>query len=435
LPHFAGGACSPKMTAGNTVKKLLLWLRRHKSRALFLVAAAYVVQYLRGVKRVKLHYGRDGSKKQEMQARLERITKRCPRLWSTYWPTFYAFSAFQQLQLVVLKEIRARLMWRPYSHREDMRLRDGELIRLDWAYPERELQGAPVCVLLHGTTQDGTSVTMVDLARSLANRGMTAVVLNRRGYGGHIAANESNETKLTLFGFDEDLDDLLDLLGTKKPGQPVAIIGFSVGSGFSARYVANRPHLSAWRKGSAADLRKPRVLCAVAWDPGYDVSPDGAAVRMPFFYSWGVNFALKYHYFFRHRKQLAQSEDTRSALKTALNPTIGLQTTMKELRKMSGWYKTVGDSNAWLCKQQPSLNTQDVPHMLVNSRDDPICVWSNVETAYENVMSNPNAVLVELARGSHGPKYDFWGYSSFVSDAVSEFILSTMQEFGERPGQ
>merc|ERR1740121_1651294 len=112
--------------------------------------------------------------------------------------------------------------------------------------------------------------------------------MNRRGYGG--LALQDPDTKLALFGFDEDLDEVLAAVRDRYPGRQAAIIGFSCGSGFAGRYAGSRgAALSAWEAQAEQCKALPRLLCAVAYDPGYTVSPDGAISRMRPPYSWVLN--------------------------------------------------------------------------------------------------------------------------------------------------
>jgi predicted alpha/beta-fold hydrolase len=142
---------------------------------------------------------------------LKGIVDRCPSLSSRYWPTWYAHPRDLQFLLLGLKEFRARLLQRRPYKRQVLRLNDGAPIALDWVPATRTqqddgLQPYPVCVLLHGMAQDSSSATMIDLACSLAKSGLHTVVMNRRSYGG--IDMEDEENKISIFGFDEDLDEV-----------------------------------------------------------------------------------------------------------------------------------------------------------------------------------------------------------------------------------
>lgn len=417
-----------------------------------LLAILWIADYLRGVRRVRLRCGGKRSNSLLSVAdklaceRLASICKRCPSLASVYWPTWYAPGALRQFLLIGLKELRARLLQRNPYIRSYCALRDGSSIALDWALPPPALAaqgGLPVVVLLHGAFMDSRSVTMSDLARDFAARGMPAVVMNRQGYGG-VGLGDVAAPRLSLFGFDEDLDDVLEVVAEQHPGRLAAIVGFSCGSGFAGRYVGKRPLLSAWADGAAkggeagpreasraAQRATPRLLCAVAYDPGYDVSPEGAVnrVRPPF--SWVLNWGMKYFYAFRHRGLLRRkSRSFGQLVDEMISPRKGVVDTFRLGRRLSG----VDGSSAWLDMQQPQLHEIQLPTLLINSRDDPICVWSNVEANLSDIKKNPNLVLAVLERGSHGCKFDFWGLSNVAHGMMAEFVLACLEEL-RRPSR
>eukprot|EP00913_Durusdinium_trenchii_P001506 g1394.t1 len=218
----------------------------------------------------------------------------------------------------------------------------GGLLRLSL---EEALPNGPVCVLLHGAIQDSRSATMKDMAKDLAKRGLLTLVMNRRGYGD--LAMDAESARVTVFGFDEDLDEVLLMVGQVAPNRPIAVVGFSCGSGFA---------------GSA------------------------------------------------------------EVVKLALDPGRGFNEVYRNVTKLAGF----GCSNAWVEKQQPDLQEMQVPCLLINSRDDPICIWENVEEHKSAIEKNPFLALAELQRGSHGCKFDFWGYNSVGNRMIGDFVINLM---------
>lgn len=422
------------MTSSAFSAFLAWWRRRPAAQrriALTLALAGWVAHYLGNVRPIRLHVGKgDDSRAQSTSRhRLMRIIKHCRTLRATYWPTWYAHTTLLQFLLLGFKELRARLLQRSPYKRQVLTLRDGADIALDWVHPASDAGASPVrpvCVLLHGAIQDSASVTMVDLACSLADRGLPVVVMNRRGYGG--LKLEQDEAKVSMFGFDEDLDEVIRDVAKQKPGCPVAIIGFSCGSGFSGRYVGTRAHLSAWsddglRHGSKAE--GPQLLCGVAYDPGYNVSPDGAVAKIRPPYSWILNLAMKYCYVYRHREAFSRkSASFNDLVRDLMSPKNGVRQTYRGLRRLSG----IDNSSAWLKSQQPELNSICMPSLLINSRDDPICVWENVRENFRDISSNPNLVLAELYRGAHGCKFGFWGFKAITDNMIAEFVQGAWHE-------
>jgi len=410
-----------------------LGLRRGRRRFIFGLLCAWALHYLSGVRRIMVHLGRGGNPGstkaiRDAHMRMKRIVGRCPSLAAVYWPTWYAHTPILQFVLLGLKELRARILQRSPYIREVIKLRDGASIALDWvapATPCRDANVSPVCVLLHGAIQDSASATMVDLAKSLAARGMPVVVMNRRGYGGICLGVGDEGAKLTMFGFDEDLEDVLNVVSKRYPGAPVAIIGFSCGSGYCGRFAGNHAHLSAWGRDNSASETRVRLLCSVCYDSLYDVSPDGDVTRVPPPYSWVLNLGLKYTYVFRHREAIRKHSAAPDGLvERALSLKKGLRETYREVRSLSGTF----GSSAWLDLQQPRLDDILVPSLMINSRDDPICTWANVVAFSKDIAANPHVVLAELHRGAHGCKFDFWGWSSVTNTIIGDFVLASWHE-------
>jgi len=67
--------------------------------------------------------------------------------------------------------------------------------------------------------------------------------------------------------------------------------------------------------------------------------------------------------------------------------------------------------------------------LLVNSRDDPICVWDNVEYSMQGIFSNPNPAHADLYCGTHGCKFGFLAFSSHMEAMVGEFVLGSWHEW------
>jgi len=336
-----------------------------------------------------------------------------------------------QVLLLLLKEVRGRLLERNPYRREPLQLRDGVWIALDWVDADPVPMGGPdlpVCVLLHGAFMDSSSVTMSDMARTLAARGFPSVVMNRRGYGG-ISLDGAASARVSFYGFDEDLDDVLEAVARREPGRAVAVIGFSCGAAFALRYAGNRGGLSAWSgRGSTSrspEGRKlPPLLCVVSSDGGYDASPQGAPAYIRWPYSWIVNWSIKYFYVFRHRHPLRKA-GLSDVVRRLLRVITGLRYTYKEHMHLCG----LDSVDSFLDVQQSRLKGIEVPSLLINSRDDPICSWDHVEGWIKEITSNPNLAHAEMYCGTHGCKYGFWGFSSHGDTMIGEFVAASFAEW------
>lgn len=426
-------------TASVTAWWQVVWQKvKHRRRLFVALAVAWIASYLRGVRCIRLHSGKAGDAELSnvrKRDRMAQIIKRCPSLAKKHWPPWFAPEAHLLFGLCFLKNIRARLLQRRPYHREVLALRDGVKIALDWVRPElivtcKHGNKLPVCVLLHGAFEDSCRYGILDLMRDLAACGLQSVIMNRRGYAGMSISGEA--PKLAMFGNDEDLDDVLAAVNLREPGRPVAIVGFSCGAEFAGRYPGKRPHLSAWElpdnsmEVALVAAKLPRILCSVAYAPGYDVSDTGALSHMRPPISWAVGILMKYYYVFRHRRELMKrSASFWNHVGSILDPRIGHIKTWLMLSRLhceGGWKESIR-------LQQPVIHELCVPSLLINSRDDPVCSWKNVEKSWEQIESNPNLVLADFARGSHGCNFDFWGRSNVVNPIIGEFVKSTWEEW------
>lgn len=309
---------------------------------------------------------------------------------------------------------------------------DTAQIALDWVEPRKgtACPDGPVCILLHGAIQASVSATMKDMAVELANRGLTAVVMNRRGYGG--LKLEVDTARMTLYGIDEDLDEVLLEVGRRYPKRSVALVGFSCGSCFAVRYAVLRAHLSAWAQDAECGLSKtiPRLLCVVSYDNGYCV--DKAPARVPRPYCWALDLAFRYQYVFRHYATwLQKSRSCAQVVEAAMSPTRSFMEVYYDVTKLAGF----GCRKKWRDKQQSVLGDVDLPCLLVNSRDDPISVWDNVEDHRAEIESNPYLALADLHRGAHGCKFGFLGFRSFGNEMIAEFVLAAAAELKQARAQ
>lgn len=69
-----------------------------------------------------------------------------------------------------------------------------------------------------------------------------------------------------------------------------------------------------------------------------------------------------------------------------------------------------------------------MPTLLLNSVDDPVTRWENVEDARAEIAGNPNCVLAELRRGSHGCKFGFLGRQTMAEPIIAEFVIGAWRE-------
>lgn len=239
----------------------------------------------------------------------------------------------------------------------------------------------------------------------------------------HCGAHDSR--RLSLYGFDEDLDTALEEVCRKHQCRNVALIGFSCGAGFAARFAAKRPALSAWegQQKMASSGHHARLVCTALLDSAYCVSSCADRVRRP--YSWVMNWGLKIWYGLLHRRALQEvSNDFSQAVLRVINPLTSLTRTYSNVQLLSG----AKSERDWHDMQQACMIDINVPSLLINSRDDPMARWENVEAHRAVFASNPNLVLAELHVGAHNCKYTFSGAASIADAMIAEFVLSSWHE-------
>jgi non-heme chloroperoxidase len=154
----------------------------------------------------------------------------------------------------------------PYSF---LTARDGQ--RLGYRFFEGR-PGGGIAVVVHGST--GSSISMAGVARALATNSLSSYVIDVRGHGesgplGDIAYRGQLE---------DDMADLLALIGSRHAGEKRILIGHSLGGAFAFRiaagplgerfdaYAATSPFLSADTSvsrpdsGGWADAAVPRII-------------------------------------------------------------------------------------------------------------------------------------------------------------------------------
>jgi pimeloyl-ACP methyl ester carboxylesterase len=225
---------------------------------------------------------------------------------------------------------------------------------------------------------------------------------------------------MSVFGFDDDLDDVVAAVERLFPGRLIAIFGFSAGSVYAARWVTRRASLSAWQGGP--------LLCSVLLDCGFDADPyQENAVNFPF--NHAIALGLKYQYGVRHRHSFARSPSgmrRRSVDKVIFS--TKLQDSFIAQTGLAGG--EMGDCpTAWHEYSQADFTALPVPTLVINSRDDPICTIRALDRYRHRLMQSPNVCLVELEAGSHGCKFSFSGGECVANRLVSEFIIAAAEEW------
>jgi len=139
--------------------------------------------------------------------------------------------------------------------RERIEMPDGDFVDLDFATVEGSSapapgDGAPVALVVHGLEGSSNAPYVLETSRALWDRGIRPVAMNFRSCSG-----EPN--RLARFYHAGDTDDIahvLDLLGERFPGAPLAAVAYSLGANVLLKYLGERGEASRLRVAAAISI-------------------------------------------------------------------------------------------------------------------------------------------------------------------------------------
>ncbi len=234
--------------------------------------------------------------------------------------------------------------------RERWETPDGDFVDLDFAVPEPAAANAPVLVLFHGLEGCSRSHYSRAVMRAAADRGWRGIVPHFRGCSG-----EPNRLPRAYHSGDSDEGDwILRSVHARCPGAPLYAVGISLGGNMLAKWLGERG-------GDAAF-----VTAAASVGSPLDLAAGGAALGRGFNRVYTAMFlsTLK-------RKALekiarfpgvASAEDVRSSRNlyqfdnAYTAPVHGFRDTDDYWARASG---------------KPLLAAVEVPHLVLNARNDP----------------------------------------------------------------
>ncbi|QNI03048.1 hydrolase [Halomonas sp. SH5A2] len=132
--------------------------------------------------------------------------------------------------------------------RERMTLRDGDFLDLDW-YGRRD-DDTPCVVLLHGLTGSSSSRYILGQQQALALKGWQSVAVNWRGCSG-----EPNRLARGYHsGVSEDLAEVVEMLSMRRPAQPLAAVGYSLGGNVLLKYLGEQGSATPLQAAAAVSV-------------------------------------------------------------------------------------------------------------------------------------------------------------------------------------
>ena len=350
---------------------------------------------------------------------LEDIIAECPTLHKPYFPSLFFHNGHLQLIPYTLKGYFTQLVWSPYTWKtEEVILRDGETINLDWidipSYSAND--DSPILIMHPGCFGDSGDIPHCYISEAL-QRGWKVCVWNRRGHLRKLKSPQWN-----FFGGTDDLRYIMQHhLHGKRPRARLLMLGLSAGSGLIARYMGEQGLLLDGKRETMNDDEYNTYLnqigycsAAVGMSPGYDIEKCFSRFSPPI-----ANMLLnkgKRFYIQENAELLKDCPGYKECLEAK-----DLQTWIYHSYGMGGFdspeeYYEKTDPMRVVCHiKQPTL--------MLNAADDPVCVIANVHDQmhlFETEMPL-GAVVVVTETGSHCPFYEV-GLFSWAGRVSFEFF-------------
>lgn len=305
--------------------------------------------------------------------------------------------------------LRARVTKHRDVHRRRERIptADGDFLDLDWfesgdAATRAVSHDRPLVLLLHGLEGSTNSGYVKVLARELAAAGLESVGLNFRSCSGEL----NRGPRLYHAGETCDVEFVIEELAARRPGRPLAAVGFSIGGNVLLRWM-----------GEAGE-RATELLAAAA------------VVSVPFDIEAGACYmeASASRLYLRHllpslRAKVAAKRELlrgRIDVQRALAARTFVEFDDAATSRLYGFKDAHDYYRSASCA--PWLGGVRVPTLVVHALDDPFLPASAVPTAA--IAANPWLIP---AISEHGGHVGFvhgtpWAPQFFAEEAVAEHL-------------
>lgn len=299
------------------------------------------------------------------------LVKATPILKKRYFPTPWLFNT--HLQLIVLDFIKSFAKPLRYDQQDILTMPDGGKVSVDWLGLDLP-EDTPTMLVLH--TISGNPQSMRSFVRYVhENLAWRVALCVRRGHG-ELALTTAN---FNTMGNVEDLAAQINHIQTQFPHSDLYATGVSAGSGVLAHYLG------------VAGKNTP-IKAAMAYCPAYDMR--NAFSRAKPFYSKMMAKKL-------NRLFITPNEDVIKHLNTfdVLRNSSDLHEFHQHLYELAGNSST----DEYMKKSNPSevFEGIEIPILILNSKDDPVCHIENVYEHLDRMQRMDNLILVVTDRGSH----------------------------------
>jgi predicted alpha/beta-fold hydrolase len=302
-----------------------------------------------------------------------KIVSHIKRLNEWYYPPFFFSNGHLHVLLLYIlyyvdfytsKEI-------PYIQKEII-LEDGEILYVDYMQTVKNVNTETIIVMIYGVTGNRTDFN--SLLKLL--RHYQCIVVHRRGHSGLLKSPHFN-----MFGEIDDLHNQLEVIKKDFPHSKIVLIGSSAGSSLVCRYIShyrNKHHISnAVLLSTAFHLEKTLKSIHPLWD--YLLKN-----RL-------VNFFVK-----PNEKILSRSNSFMQRIYNA-------KSSFDFVFHASSFSKTSSSYDEYQKEYDTEtiLKRINIPTLIINALDDPLCHYQSVLDYGINAVSNDNICLLTTKKGSH----------------------------------
>lgn len=322
------------------------------------------------------------------------LLQKLPRLFDQYRATPWAFNQHLQLILLIFKEaFEPELQW---DEREVLKTEDGGSLSLFWLGQDLPAD-TPSILLLH--TIAGSEQSMARDARALSKlTGWRIVLCLRRGH----ADEPLTSPRFNTMGDTADLRQKIARVESRFPQSPLYVMGSSAGTALLVRYLGEQ--------GGDTPIRGAFAYC-----PGFDISR-AFKRSQPFYGQYIARKLIK--------KFVAPNEAMLSSI-----PSLN---SLKQARDLHAFHEYqyecagYGSFDDYLTASNPVLvmDNIQIPVMILNAADDPVCVIENVRDHEDRIRRLPKAIAVVTQRGSHCAFFEGWAATSWSQQLMAEYFLA-----------
>ncbi|WP_430461177.1 YheT family hydrolase [Thalassolituus sp. LLYu03] len=325
------------------------------------------------------------------------LLQKLPRLSRRFYVTPWLFNTHLQLLALGLKKGLGKKL--AYEQTDVLTMADGGTTALHWLGLDKPAD-SPTLLVLHTIT--GSPHSMRGLVRDLADyTGFRVVLCQRRGHGDL----PLTAPRINTMGDTADLREQIGVIQARYPQSDLYAIGSSAGSGLLVRFLGE--------EGAQSPIKAGMAYC-----PGYNI--EVAFARAKPFYSRMMAKKLIRQFItshvpefsgFRTYQQCIQSQD--------------LHEFHQNLYECAG-FSTLQDFMDASNPMKVFQNIQ-VPLLILNAEDDPVCHIDNAWEYQQQVKQMPNTLLAITRRGSHCAYFSGLTLSPWGHQLAAEFFVAQHQ--------